>query len=592
MIIRLYSNKDEFEDIEFRSGLNVVLGEIRLKKDHERDTHNLGKSTLCQVLDFCLLKQRDKKCFLFKHEEIFHDYVFYLELQIADGRYLTIRRGVTDSSKISLYLTEDRGADARELDDEGWTHYRLSFDKAKSLVDGYLGYTSLQPWGYRKITPYLLRNQTDFSNVFRPSAFRGQDKSWKPFLLQIMGFNAKLFNDRYELEEKLDSLKDQEFNLAAILPSGSDDSSKLDALIAIKQREVEDTQRFLDEFKLEPHDQEAVRTLVEDVDRQAVEFNNRRYELRYSIAQIEKSLDKEKLLFSTAEAKKLFEEAGILFEGQIKRSYDQLLAFNQDITEERRSYLADDLKAAKAELKEVEAKLRSLDDKRSKLLGQLTDHNAVSKYKTATSDLVGKRAELETLKQQRERIRELQGIRQQIIFKQTELAECDSRIRENIDQESSADQDGLFSRLRQEFDDIVNAVVSQHGMLSVSTNSKGHAEFRAEIVNKDGISTNQDEGVTYRKLLCIAFDLALILAHNSNGFPSFVFHDDALGSLDDRKKENLRDVMRSCADRGVQQVVTVIDSDLPSADFFDDDEIVLCLHDAGDDGRLFKMPEW
>lgn len=592
MIIRLYSNKDEFEDIEFRSGLNVVLGEIRLKKDHERDTHNLGKSTLCQVLDFCLLKQRDKKCFLFKHEELFRDYVFYLELQLADGRYLTIRRGVTNPSKISLYVSRDRGADARELDEEGWTHSRLPFEKAKSLVDGYLGYTSLQPWDYRKVVPYLLRSQVDFNNVFKPLVFQGPDKDWKPFLLHAMGFDNSVFERRYELETEIESLKTQESSLANSLPRGTADSSELDALIAIKQREVENTQLFLDEFKLDPQDHNAVKTLVEDVDEQSTALNNQRYELRYSIAQIEKSLDKEKLLFSTTEAKKLFDEAGVLFDGQIKRSFDQLLDFNRDITEERRSYLTDDLKDAKAELKDVEAKLRDLDDRRSKLLGQLTCHDAMSKYKAETNDLVESKTELETLKQRREHIGELQKVRQQIVSKQAELAACDGEIRENIDQVSSADQDGLFSRLRREFDDIVNDVVNQHGMLSVSANSNGHAEFRAEIVNKDGISTNQDEGVTYKKLLCIAFDLALILAHDGRGFPTFVYHDDAFGSLDNRKKESLRNVMRKCADRGVQQVVTVIDSDLPSPDFFDADEIVLRLHDAGDDGRLFKIPEW
>ena len=592
MIIRLYSNKDEFEDIEFRSGLNVVLGEIRLKKDHERDTHNLGKSTLCQVLDFCLLKQRDKKCFLFKHEELFRDYVFYLELQLADGRYLTIQRGVTNPSKISLYVSRDRGADARELDEEGWTHNRLPFEKAKSLVDGYLGYTSLQPWDYRKVVPYLLRSQVDFNNVFKPLVFRGPDKDWKPFLLHAMGFDNSVFERRYELEAEIESLKTQESSLANSLPRGIADSSELDALIAIKQREVENTQLFLDEFKLDPQDRNAVKTLVEDVDEQSAALNNQRYELRYSIAQIEKSLDKERLLFSTTEAKKLFDEAGVLFDGQIKRSFDQLLNFNRDITEERRSYLTDDLKDAKAELKDVEAKLRDLDDRRSKLLSQLTSHDAMSKYKAATNDLVESKAELETLKQRREHIGELQKVRQQIVSKQAELAACDGEIRENIDQVSSADQDGLFSRLRREFDEIVNDVVNQHGMLSVSANSNGHAEFRAEIVNKDGTSTNQDEGVTYKKLLCIAFDLALILAHDGKGFPTFVYHDDAFGSLDNRKKESLRNVMRKCADRGVQQVVTVIDSDLPNPDFFDADEIVLHLHDAGDDGRLFKIPEW
>lgn len=55
MIIKLYSNRKEFEDVCFHDGLNVVLGEVHLEKDREKDTHNLGKSTLCQLLDFCLL---------------------------------------------------------------------------------------------------------------------------------------------------------------------------------------------------------------------------------------------------------------------------------------------------------------------------------------------------------------------------------------------------------------------------------------------------------------------------------------------------------------------------------------------------------
>ena len=57
MIIRLYCNQKTFEDIVFHSGLNVVLGEIHLESDRDKDTHNLGKSTLCQLLDFCLLKK-------------------------------------------------------------------------------------------------------------------------------------------------------------------------------------------------------------------------------------------------------------------------------------------------------------------------------------------------------------------------------------------------------------------------------------------------------------------------------------------------------------------------------------------------------
>ena len=67
---RLYSNRpDEFSPIEFVSGLNVVLAEIRLPENRKKDTHNLGKTTLGRMLDFGFLAGRDANFFLFKHGE-------------------------------------------------------------------------------------------------------------------------------------------------------------------------------------------------------------------------------------------------------------------------------------------------------------------------------------------------------------------------------------------------------------------------------------------------------------------------------------------------------------------------------------------
>ncbi len=42
---KIYSNFPEvFPEIHFRDGLNVVLAEIRLPENKNKDTHNLGKS--------------------------------------------------------------------------------------------------------------------------------------------------------------------------------------------------------------------------------------------------------------------------------------------------------------------------------------------------------------------------------------------------------------------------------------------------------------------------------------------------------------------------------------------------------------------
>ena len=66
--------------------------------------------------------------------------------------------------------------------------------------------------------------------------------------------------------------------------------------------------------------------------------------------------------------------------------------------------------------------------------------------------------------------------------------------------------------------------------------------------------------------------------------------------MDDRKKENLLGVIRQYNEMGIQWIVTLIDSDLPKREdrdiVFDQREIVVLLHDEGDDGRLFKMPAW
>ena len=57
---KLYSNKPNlFETIFFSSGLNVIQGEIRLPENKRKDTHNLGKSILGKLLDFCFLSKKN-----------------------------------------------------------------------------------------------------------------------------------------------------------------------------------------------------------------------------------------------------------------------------------------------------------------------------------------------------------------------------------------------------------------------------------------------------------------------------------------------------------------------------------------------------
>src|SRR5690554_464458 len=97
---RLYTNIPRLRPpIVFHDGLNIVVGEIRHPTNLDRDTHNLGKSLLAQLIDFCLLKKKDKNFFLFRHTEVFENFVFFLEIETPSGAFVTVRRAVETGSK-------------------------------------------------------------------------------------------------------------------------------------------------------------------------------------------------------------------------------------------------------------------------------------------------------------------------------------------------------------------------------------------------------------------------------------------------------------------------------------------------------------
>ncbi len=240
--------------------------------------------------------------------------------------------------------------------------------------------------------------------------------------------------------------------------------------------------------------------------------------------------------------------------------------------------------------------MNSLGKRRSDLLSFLSATDIFAKYKQVTDDLVNLRADIETLERQRGFLRRLQDLRTNIRNLFEERTHLQALIEANVEAQSG-DSDSLFSSIRLYFSEIVEEVTSHKALLSVYVNKEGHLEFKGEVLDDAGKATSADLGHTYRKLLCIAFDLAVLRAHLDEKFPRFVFHDGVFESLDDRKKTNLLTVIRQYADLGLQPIITLIDSDTPppsesGKSVFTPEEIVVTLHDEGDVGRLFRMRAW
>ena len=230
------------------------------------------------------------------------------------------------------------------------------------------------------------------------------------------------------------------------------------------------------------------------------------------------------------------------------------------------------------------------------MLSFLSGTDVFTKYKQLSDEMVTLRADITSLEHQKGHLHRLQELRTEIRSLTEERDHLQARIEADVDKQNS-DQASLFSTIRVFFSEIVEEVIDRKALLSVAINQVGHLDFKAEILDGSGNATSADLGHTYRKLLCVAFDMAVLRAHLGEKFPRFVYHDGVLESLDDRKKENLLTVVRRYADLGLQPVITLIDSDLPvraedDAPVFTASEIVVTLHDEGDHGRIFKMRGW
>lgn len=594
---RLYSNQSKvFLPIRFNDGLSAVLAEIRVPENRELDTHNLGKTTVGELLDYCLLKGRDRQFFLVKHEERFANFAFYLELQLGDRAFVTIRRRVVPGSRIDFKRSDESLHNATTLSDDEWDHHDVPLDRARMLLDGMLRFEALKPWRFRKLVGYLIRSQQDYLDVFQLGKFSGKHQDWKPFVAHVLGMKAQPVINLYAKREELERTKDHLSSLLQEWGTDEADPSLLDGLISVKRRDVEGKQATLDAFNFGNEDRRTTAEVVERVEGRIVSLNEEKYRLSQLVKRIDQSLDERKIIFDPTAAERLFHEAGVLFNGQLRKDFNQLIEFNRAITEERREALELQRADAATRIDGIDEELVGLNDERALSLEYLRESDALAKYKEVSRGLSVLRAELATLEAKREAAARLIDLRQQ----QRTLAEEYGHLQTTVEnelEEISGDEESRFGHIRRYFTDIVFDVLGEHAVLAISLNRQGGLDFRAEFIGDSGTATSGDRGTSYKKLLCIAFDLAVLRAYSDVPFPRFVFHDGALEQLEPRKREKLIGVFRAYANLGLQPVISLLDSDLPAPLGRSDaslapDDVVLTLHDEGDEGRLFRMPTW
>jgi len=585
---KLYSNKP-FQSISFgtRKGhlLNVVLGDAKNMADK---SHNLGKSKLGELLDFMLLKKVTKKYFFYKEssKEKFKDYTFYLEILLNDGRYLIIRRSVSQNTKIAFKINNTTSEEFILY--QNFDEYPSSFLNAQKKLNELLklDFYKSHHETYRRLVNYSLRSQSDYdpkmNTVFQLRKFaRNKDKQWKPLLFNLLGFDGNLLKEKYELEEEINkkknTIKEQEKDFDIKVT----DKDLLVGQIQNAELEKEKLEKELSSLNFYNQDKNTITKLVGDIEKKIAVLNTQLYNLEYDISKLENSI-RDEFAFDLDKVSRLFAQVQIHFPEQLAKSYNDLVQFNHQITQERNEQIKETLVEKQQQVKQINKKLLSLNTQKEQYRNLIQDTSLFKKYSVYQKKLIEVEKELSRFQLQLEAIEEVRRKREELADNQAEkLEEIIDRLKNIIDNTAQCD---LYMNIRKDFLEIVKRILNEQAIISISLNKNNNIDFKPEFPN-----SAKDDGNTYYKILCVAFDLAILINYRDQSHFRFVYHDDVVGGDDNGVKSRLIDVVREIAETyDIQYIFSAVKDNIPPSQDLSKD-VILELHDRNDSGKLFQM---
>jgi uncharacterized protein YydD (DUF2326 family) len=577
-LVKIYSNKN-FKNIEFDEHFNAVVAFI--KSDKKDDTHNLGKTSLIRIIDFLLLDGIDKKKDDLFSNNLFIGQVFYGEFKLNSGNFLTIKRSVDLATKISFKLSDVKRTGF--ITDLEWDKEDIPFDRARKLLNDYLSFRVLTKWSYRKSITYFLRSQQDYLDVFKLNKFKGKHKDWKPFVFDLLGFDGNIVRDKLELEESIDDLKKKLSTLKTEAQIDTNEKDRLEGLLEIKTSELSETNEFIDKFNFYKEDLKTNKNLVENIDNRIQALNTDRYRISFEINRIEKSLSDLLEDIEIDKVETLFQEVNLYFPEQLKKEYNDLVEFQKSLTIERKVFLKENLVELKDDYSTINNDIQTLENEKSDLLSVLTKKDSYNKFKEYQKLLTKIEVEIERIKDK------LNAIDNSILL-ENEIDEKKELIAHKVEELKTALTERKHSSINKIFNSIIKEILNTNALISLKINTQGNIEYYADYQNSsDLLKTSEAQGTTYKKLLCVAFDLSLLINYSGN-FYNFVYHDGVLEGLDNRIKVRYINMVKDfCKKYDIQYIITLIDSDLPNieSDIITENEICLKLNDNDDSGKLF-----
>jgi uncharacterized protein YydD (DUF2326 family) len=577
MITAVKANQATFRPVEFRPGFNVVLAD-RTKESSKKDSRNgLGKSTLIDVIHFCLGSGTRAGQGLRVPQ--LRGWSFTLEL-VLSGRAIAVSRSTDDDRFV--VVQGDTSGWAIEPDAHEGRPVLAVADWTRVLGTLMFGLPVQAPTPYvptfRSLISYVIRRGRDaFTTPFEH--YRKQSEWDKQvanaFLLGLSWEDARDFQLLKDKEALLGKLKSA--SKAGLMDSLLGSVGELEAEKVRLEQRLTEKKRSLGAFRVLP-EYRTVEAEANALTAEAHDLVNRTLSQERLLSLYQTSLRDERHP-DQDDVVALFRQAGVDLPGALVRKLEEVKEFHNTVLSNRRSFLEQEIVMIRRAIADRSRRVEELTEKKQNLLSILKAHGALEEL------TVLQRAALET-----------EGALRDVVSRISNLKRFDEgksavRIdRELLTQRARRDyqeREDARQRAIMLFNENSEALYEAPGRLAIDVTPTGF-KFDVEIERSGSL------GVSSMKVFCYDMAIAEIWASHPLS-PRLLVHDSSIfADVDERQVAHALELAaRKSSSKGFQYICTLNSDAIPTADFSPgfslDPYVRMRLTDADETGCLLGV---
>lgn len=503
-LVRLTANKPSFHTINFKEGVNFIVGGVQDKQKNKNKTYNgVGKSLIIKIIHFCLGSDTVKP---FANK--LNDWEFSLSFIIEDKEY-TVTRSCSIQNKINFNGEEISLKEYKE-----WLGNKL-FNLNKYDIK-YLTYRSL-------ISRFIRPSKYSYDN-YDKYIYKEKEYSQNICNSYLLGLDVNLTNTKRELIESKKKISETKkiFEKDTTIKTFFEKDEKIDVSIIDLEQNILKLENELKKFKIANNYYD----IKKEADNQQIELN--KYEndillIENAIKNINNSLDIN-MDVSTNKIIEMYNEAKVKLNDLVIKELKEVEEFHKKLIENRTKRLLKQKNDLLKKEKEKEEKRRAIAkdyDKNMKLLGAC---GALDEYNSLNNRLAQYNAKLEKLNSYKEL---LENYKNEITNINIALEQQNQKTNEYLRESKEIKEKNILS-----FRNLIQRFYpNKKGGIQIENNE---GEGLNRFVISASIEDDTSDGVNGIKIFCYDYT---VMINGFNHKVRFLFHDSRLFSdIDPRQK--------------------------------------------------------